>query len=266
MQQLLDNQLDWDTYYSHNTGGEHANRVIGHESSINKLRERSGLVPIENLDIFKFAYNDGYVFVSNNEGKLIAYLIALNDCNGTYTIEYLVVDSDYSGIGLGKFVLGTLASKSRFIPPSSILGAHTVTVAQEITNEAPLLKDWFISRGFSIADSNENPSLKLPGQNIINILVNQIEMVKQKMPPNWNGTLNIVDSNHQYGGWIEVFRNGNPVGKLTKKTYDIPATRLWPWQQYEFEFESGQRDNGLFTTDTFAAIALLNHTYTRNIH
>jgi GNAT superfamily N-acetyltransferase len=262
MRQLLSEQLDWDAYYSHNTGGEHANRVSGHEADINSLRERAGLPIIDSLNILDYAFNDGYVFVADNKGILRAHVLANNDGQGTYTIEDLVVDPDFHGSGLGKFVLGKLAAKVQYRPPSSKLSAQRITIEPSLTDRTDLVS-WLCSRGFHDTDESDSPTLLLPGQTIMGVSSDQLDDAKEPMPSDWNGCIEVYDKTNDTP-WTEVFRNGTLIGKVTPLRADeLHKTRdrqgFQTWIRYELESAKGRRENGMFTSEDFAVVALLNH-------
>lgn len=270
MRQLLSDQLDWSAYYSHNTGDEHANRISGHELDINYLRERSGLKAKDDLSAFDYALDhDGYVFVTDNKGILRAYILARNNREeGTYIIDDLTVDPEYRNRGLGKFVLGKLASKMQLaMNNKTMFGAQRIAMGQHLVDHAPDLASWLDSRGFSQTDELPTPTMLLPGQMVSGVPADHLAEAKEPMPENWNGSLGVYDSDNN-DSWSEVFRNGNPVGTIAlsrdekiKSTEDEFGFQIW--HRYNFEFTSGLRETGIFTNELFATIAMLNHTTAR---
>lgn len=266
MRQLLSDQLNWDTYYSHNTSGEHTNRVYGHELGINKLRKRTGAEAIDRLDISEYAFDGGYEFVADSEGILRAYVLAKRQPGGNYAIDDLRVDPQSQGKGLGRFVLGKLSTQSEYSRYGSMNGASCLVVSPTMENSSPILMEWLGSRGFHKTDTSNTPALLLPGQVIFNVSIDDLGQAKEKMPPNWDGCLEIIDDRHENGGWTEVFRNGSLIGTITQLADKEPeitedAQGLQTWHRYDFEFVSGLHETGIFTNENFATIAMLNYKY-----
>lgn len=262
MRQLLRDQLDWDTYYSHNTGDEHANRISGDEYDINALRIKSGLAPIENLSATEYASDhDGYVFVRPDRARgLCGYLLAKLGERGNYTVDDLLVNEEYRGKGIGRFMLGKLVSKHQLAMNGTVMGPNQITINAELAAQRPELTSWISSRGFHQAPGSDQQILFLPGQHIDNIPVAQLEEAKNGMPDDWCGYLGFFDGENETS-WLEVFRDGAYVGSVAQNTIDSLVTRdsgLEIWNTYDFTFASGETVSASFTSERFAVIGMLN--------
>lgn len=258
-------------YYTHNTGGEHAVRVYQDASYVQQLHDKLSLPPLPHTPYDYARYHDGYVMIhpenpdGNGAARLLAGYVAAERFDASpygfgYDLASIVVDPDFRGRHLGSFLLGKLASKIEPCTNPHIL-RYPERVTVDTAKTAEQVYEWLLSRGFYEEDGKLE--LLLPGTYFMSIPSDKITEMREKMPEDWTGVLEVVPVSEDAVWYMEAYRDGKLVGTAkhdTAKKSDF--VKLHGQEHYvrgyRLEPTNSDRSTGLYTSELFAAIDLLN--------
>ncbi len=266
MQKLTD--ITPEGFYSHNTDEEHSARVMGDEVYINRLRLNNGLPPIDGLDVFDYAFNnDGYVILHKNLGpeepegalpELSGYVLARrkNSQYGySYAIDDLLVDESHRGHGLGKFLVGKLASKGSYVMRTAAMTYPSmVTIDPEKLSENTY--GWFLSRGFR--NNGLELGLELPGTVFHDVPSEDFKRFEAKMPLEWSGSIEEVSIDGEESK-IHVYRDATHVGCVQQVPIDYEEGDETKPEGMKFRVmpDDGPEFDGYYSYEFFAIVDLL---------
>ena len=221
------------SYWSHNSGGEHAQKQSGEIPEINAFRIRRGEKPIDSSELFAMMHGSGVVAAhtmleGRHIGPAIGYVVSRRDPKkGILDVKDFFVAEEHRGKGIGGFLLGRLI---------------TMTPAEAGRG--------IIARDYGCGLTLQGITYKLPGvhftTNVDVVGEGEVARLRKVMRPDWSGIFE-VEGEESYSA--ELFVGGTVSARLTKQypgsddeppAYHI-AGRIQP-----------------YTHVAFAAIAALN--------
>lgn len=266
MQRLLDTAPEG--YYSHNTGGEHAARVMGDEHQVNALRVKHGLEPHPDLSIFDYAFtNEGYVMSheitpdgNGAKPELAGYVLARRTSEKYgyyYNLDDLLVDESLRGNGLGKFLLGKLATKGEWGVNMTVYHPNSLRVATDGLAEPT--REWLLSRAFHESDGELR--LALPGTIMDYVPEKDLAGLIEKMPDDWTGCIGVSPEDEDSAGEMRVYQASEYIGSITRHggyRY-LNGYNSVLMVGYRLQTAHEEQVDGEFSSQFFAAVALLNN-------
>lgn len=257
-------------YYNHNTGGEHADKIMSDELYVNQLRLKHGL-PSSDIPPIDYALDhDGYVMLhqllpndpggANPElaGYVLARKVEQDDSGYSFEVDDLLVDQEQRGLGLGSFLLGKLATqgmwsmrRNSFYYPKSLLVPSGELDAQT--------SSWLEAKGF--APDGNRLRLQLAGVLMLSVPESVVNRLESTMPTIWNGAIQIEPKGEDVPPRTNVYRQGKFVGHITPAPYPATYEAVNDRGQYLCKFSlhpvDAEPSQGLYSSDTFAIIDLL---------
>jgi len=253
-------------YYTHNTGGEHTTRVIGDEHYLNRLRLRNNLPSTNAVPVEYARDHDGYVMIHSKDGQdseMCGYVLARQQATTPFNFGFLVdevlVDSPYRNRGIGKFLMGKLATKGMYaVDGYSINYPDSLVVPDKLMDTQTA--EWFLSRGFS--DDGNSLKLLLPGCNYMHIPCDQAEEFISRMPAEWNGVIEIFPIDEESSGETHVFREGTLIGRILPvgelPDYEVIGGHEVYMKKYQLITNNEVGPVAAYSDTFFAVIDLLN--------
>lgn len=223
------------SYWSHNSGGEHAHKQSGEIPDINAYRIDRGDVPYKNSELLDFMRHSGVVaahtkLTDGSVGPTVGYVVADRDTQqGITTVQDLFVDPQHRRQGLGGFLLGTLVT-NMIAPRAPKPGGILTTYGKSLV---------LGSENYVLPDKKLELMKGITGADVVDDMKTRLTLV------GWSGILEVTDDGlYEASLYVEGSEAAQFV-EVAGDEADVPMYRV-------------VGSDNLYTDVVYAAVAVLN--------